>query len=144
MGQTNRQYPVFEIALSCEHGGTHTGGTKERKCIGDIIALRRPATAVGSAEMSSYLWLRIEGLEENDMARLTDPIDGFDKRRYCIPFGRLAAIAPDFNVARAKDLNDKYQPFLNVDEETPFRFLTARRALNVHGLIFDKQTGGYI
>jgi|SRR3990167_179690 len=144
MGYTNHNYPVMEIAISCEHGGTHTGGTKERKCVGDIIAIRRPAQAVGRLEQSGYLWLRIEGLEENEMARLTDPIEGHDKRRYCIPLDRLAQVVPSFNVARARDLADKYQPFLGVDEDPPFRFICSERPFNVHGLVWDKQTGGYI
>lgn len=148
MGQTNPNYPVFEIAISCEHGGTHSGGLKERKCVGDIIAIRRPAQAIGSKEMSRFLWLRVEGLEENEMARLTDPIEQngetYDKRRYCIPLERLQAIVPSFNVNRAKDLNDKYQPFLNVDEEPPYRFIGQHRPLNVRGLVFDKLTGRFI
>ena len=144
MGQTNPNYTVFEIAISCEYGGVHTNGLKERKTVGDIIAVRRPNTAIGRLEMSGYIWLRVEGLEENEMARLKDPIDGHDKRRYCIPLDRLLAIAPAFNISRAKDLNDKYQPFLGVDEEPPYRFIYGHRPLNVHGLIFDKQTGRYI
>lgn len=144
MGQTNPAYPIFEIAISCEHGGTHSGGLKERKTVGDIIAIRKPGIGIGLKEMSGYLWLRIEGLEENDMARLIDPIEGFDKRRYCIPFDRLKAIIPSLDINRAKDLNDKYQPFLSVDHDPPYRFIGTTRPLNIHGLIFDKQTGRFI
>lgn len=154
MGLTKPQYPVFEIAVSCEHGGTHSGGLKERKCVGDIIAIRKPAGAVGRLEQSGYLWLRIEGLEENDMARLTEPMTDtgnvdtatviYDKRRYCIPFERLQAIVPSFNVSRALNAADKYQPFIGVDEEPPYRFVREQRPLNVHGLIFDKQTRKFI
>lgn len=153
MGHTNPNYPVMEIALSCEHGGTHSGGLKERKAVGDIIAIRKPGSAIGSAEMSRYLWLRIEGLEENQMYRLTDPVYSnpaddssavFDKRRYCIPLDRLKAITPSLDIARATNLNDKYQPFLGVDEEPPFRFISDVRPVNVHGLIFDKVTGRFI
>lgn len=144
MGQTNPKYPVFEIAISCEHGGTHTNGTKERKCVGDIIAIRPPLGMIGGKEMGGYLWLHVEGLEENAMWHLVDTVDGFDKRRYCIPLDRLTAIVPSFNSSRAKDLDDKYQPFLNVDEEPPFRHLNKARPYNVHGLVYDKQMSRFI
>lgn len=148
MGYTNPRYPVFEIALSCEYGGTHTGGLMERKVHGDIIAMRPPSTAVGSGEMSRFLWLRIEGLEENEMAKLADLLvvneQIFDKRRYCIPLDRLKAVVPSFDIARAKDSADKYQPFLGVDEETPFRFVRDHRPLNVHGLVYDKLKSRFI
>lgn len=142
MGQTNKTYPVMEIALSCEYGGTHTNGTKERKCVGDIIAVRKPGLGIGSAEMSRYLWMWLEGLDDDAMSALdsmmiiADVI--YDKRRYVIPFERIAAIVPSFNVSRALDLLDKYQPFRGVDEEPPFRFVRDSRPFNVHGLVFDK------
>ena len=154
MGQTNRRYPVFEIALSCEDAAPHTAGTKERKQAGDIIALRRFGTEIGAKERHGYLWLRIEGLEENEMARFTDLMTNtgdpdtatrlYDKRRYCIPLARLAQAVPGFSESRARDLTDPYQPFITVDAERPHAYLAAGRPLDVHGLVFDKVTGWYL
>jgi len=147
MGQTNQKYPVFEAALSLEDAAAHTSGTKERKQVGDIIGIRKPLGYVGSGEMHRYLWLWLEGLEENEMARLTDPLSAdplnedsqhFDKRRYAIPLERLKSVVPSFNIARALDVADMYQPFLMPDLESPFRHLTSPRPLNANGLVFDK------
>ena len=147
MGQTNPNYPVREIAIAVEDCAAHTFATKERKLAGDIIACRRPAYIVGTGEVAVYLWLRVEGLEENEMARLTDMlVEGgvrFDKRRYCIPLARLAEVAPGFSVARALDPADKYQPFLTFDTESHL-WLTAAPPFDVRGLVFDKQTGAFL
>lgn len=153
MGQTNPKYPVFEVVLSLEDADAHTGGTKERKQAGDIIGIRKPLGAIGSGEMHRFLWLWLEGLEENEMTRLTEPLyaipgddtsQQFDKRRYSIPLARLQAVVPSFNIARALDVTDMYQPFLLPDLESPFPHLTTPRPLDVHGLVFDKSVGGFI
>ena len=142
MGYTNPNHPIFELALSLENCAPHTGGTKERKLAGDIVAIRRPAQAIGTKEAKTYLWLRVQGLEENDMARLTDSIEGFDKRRYCIPLERLKEIVPTFDIAKAMDPNVIYQPFLILDEED-FKFLGSEQPFEIEDILFDKQTGKY-
>ena len=142
MGYTNPNYPIFEIALSLEDSAPHTGGTKERKLAGDIVAIRRPAQAIGIKEAKTYLWLRVQGLEENNMARLTDSIEGFDKRRYCIPLERLKEIVPTFDITKALDPNVTYQPFLILDEED-YRFLGSEQPFEIEDILFDKQTGKY-
>lgn len=148
MGQTRRAYPVYEVALSCEDCAPHSGGLSERKLAGDIIALRRPHTSIGRKERATYLWLYLDGLEENDMAVLCDELmEGttrYEKRRYCIPFDRLAAVVPGFSIARALDVNDDYQPFLPIDLDEPHVRLTRTPPLDVHGLVFDRATGVYL
>lgn len=144
MGETNPSYSVFEVALSLEDCTPHTNGTKERKLAGDIIGLRRPGTMIGSAEMHTFLWLRIEGLEENEMVQLTENVAGFDKRRYSIPLDRLKALVPSFDIDRALDPSEMYQPFLLPSVETPYEYVVETRAFNVHGLVFDKQTAEFI
>lgn len=147
MGETNAVYPVCELALSLE-SCTPLAGGHERKLAGDIIACRVPGSGIGTAEAHSYLWLRVEGLEENVCARLTDRVEeggaAFDKRRYCIPLERLQAVVPTFDIARALDPLDLYQPFLVVDEDGPYTFLTMTPPLAAEGLIFDKVTGAYL
>lgn len=147
MGQTRRQYPVMEVVLACEDCAPLPSG-HERKLAGDIIGMR-PITApqagkVGSGEQHRYLWLRLTGLEENDWPQLMESLDGFDKRRYCIPLSRLAQRVPGFDVAQAMNPAVAYQPFCLVDEDSPFPFLTTHRPLDVHGLVFDKAIGRYL
>ncbi len=151
MGETNPTYPVMEIALSMENAPDNVSGT-ERKKIGDIVAIRKPGTHCGSQETKRYLWLRIEGLEENVFAVFTqqvfeptDPETGlaFDKRRYCIPLGRLQTLYPALNQVRARDPLDFYQPFVTVDSED-FSFVAADPPYQVAGLVFDKATGDYL
>jgi len=84
-----------------------------------------------------------------------------EKRRYCIPLDRLKVVAPWLDLARVRDVSQRYQPFIPIDPEWPFhRFGTeardqhgfqrfpanvvARPPLNVHGLVFDKATMRYI
>lgn len=150
MGQTNPRYPVMEIALAVEDCASHTGRLRERKRAGDIVAVRQPHYAIGAKERAAYVWLRLEGLEENEMARLADVLveteDGpvFDKRRYCVPLDRLAEVLPGFDVGRARDTADTYQPFYNLDEETGTWLALQVPPLDVHGLVFDKLTGEYL
>ena len=121
------------------------------------MAVRQPHYVIGTKEATGYIWLRVEGLEENDgpiflspnydsdvdQRDLNSPTIRFDKRRYCIPLDRLKKIYHAFDIERAKDINDIYQPFMNLDEDN-FKYLTPRKPLNVRGLIFDKLKGEYL
>lgn len=151
MGETNPNYPTMEIALAMENAPDNVPGA-ERKKIGDIITIRKPGTAIGSQEGKRFLWLRIDGLEENAFAVFTqqvyeptDPETGtpFDKRRYCVPLGKLQTLYPALNQIRARDANDFYQPFILVDSED-FSFVAADPPFDVSGLVFDKATGDYL
>lgn len=148
MGQTRRSYSVWEVALSVEDGADHAGG--ERKKVGDIIALRRPGVGIGRLEGQTLLWLRLTGLEDSEMRKLKSQLvvagvaQRFDKRRYCIPLHRIAQRIPSFDVARALNLSEWYQPFLMADEDPPYQFLTTTPAFRVEGLVFDKVRGEYL
>ncbi len=157
MGETNPTYPVREIALACFSKPDLNGN--ERIQEGDIVAVRKPNISIGRKEANIYLWLRLEGLEENEMARLADCLyepnelnvesgvptgNRYDKRRYCIPFDRLKEVYPAFNMEKARDPDVVYQPFLGIDENDLFYFLTEEPPFSVSGLVFDKQTGEYL
>lgn len=143
MGQTFKKYPIYEVALSLEDCAPHTGGTKERKLAGDIVAFRKPAEAIGLKEMKNFLWLRVEGLEENEMPRLVEPVEVggqyYDKRGYSIPLERLKKVFPSFDIERALNTDEVYQPFLVLDDDG--RYTYNHPPLNVHGLIFKKSHG---
>ncbi len=160
MPQTFKDYGPMEVALLVKSYAPHTGGTKERALEGDIIAVRRLGRAIGTAEMSLYLWVQVEGWDFNDYAILTQPIDGFDKRRHCIPFARLKTVIPSLDLARVRDPTDKYQPCIPFDDDedwmhhhghkqnervTGLRIPgVAMRPLSIEGLVFDKTTGTYL
>jgi len=149
MPQTSRSYPLREIALRVEDRSPINGN--ERSQAGDIIAIREPLKGVGSAEVSEYLWLRIEGPDQSVLDQLDsvmepetelNPIERFEKRRFSIPLDRLPAAT---NLTRVRDVTDAYQPFLPLDEDNN-RFLEGAeaRSLDVTGLVFDKLTGSYL
>ena len=151
MGVTNPNYPTMEIALCMVNAPDNPDGT-ERMKKGDIIAIRKPADFIGSQEGKIFLWLHIDGPEENEFAAFaqqvyepTDPETGerFDKRRYEVPLGRLQVLYPAFNQSRATDPNDFYQPFLLIDSED-FEIVAADPAYAVSGLVFDKAIGDYL
>jgi hypothetical protein len=151
MGVTNPNYPTMEIALAMVNAPDNADGT-ERMKKGDIIAIRKPADFIGTQEGKIFLWLHIDGPEENEFAAFaqqvyepTDPETGerFDKRRYEVPLGRLQVLYPAFNQSRATDPNDFYQPFLLIDSED-FEIVAADPAYAVSGLVFDKAIGDYL
>lgn len=150
MSETFINYPIREIAISTENSAPLNSG-HERKLEGDIVAVRNVSNGIGSGETKKFIWLRVEGLEKLEMDVLIEPLTEepfetiYDKRRYCIPLERLQKFVPTFDINRAKDATDIYQPFLNIDEDN-FLYLegTESKTLRIEGLVFDKVTGGYL
>lgn len=153
MGEINPNYPVVEVAIAV----TNNKGGWLDSFEGDIIAVRDPHFVVGNKEMGNWLWLRLEGLEENEMFRLADGImkEGdhgptkdtvYDKRRYCIPLDRLKILRPELDLTKARDTDEKYQPILMSDYTTDQRkyYLTEEKPLMVQGLVFDRVRGDYL
>jgi len=151
MPETFRDFAVVEVAiLVTDHLSLPSG--HERAVEGDIIAIRKPRRVMGTKTRSRYLWLLLEGLDWNPMSILDRsniepiPLDDipnpdeipYDKRRYCIPLDRLKVVAPFLDLARVRDVADKYQPFLNVDEDTGDHLPSSRTPFSVHGLVYDK------
>lgn len=141
MAETYRSYPVVEVALSVQ--SLHESAGHERLQEGDIVECRPPSDAVGRLEMSRFLWLRLSGLEGGQYAALSTGVEGFEKRRYRIPLERLAAVWPGFDVARARDPVEVYQPCLGLDEDTG-RYVWAAAPLEAAGLVQDVVTGEYL
>jgi hypothetical protein len=156
MGYTNRKYPVMEIAVAAINRPDHQN---ERVIPGDIVAFRRPHFVIGTKEGSDFIWLLIDGLEENEWGNLislghdadvhSDIEDAgpvYDKRRYFIPLARLKKLRPDFNIQRAMDPGDFYQPFITIDfsDSGYWYYLANEKPLSIHGLIFDKVKGAYL
>jgi len=147
-----RNYPVMEIAISADSRAAENGNRRQE---GDVVAVRRAtnwiAGEMGSKERHRFIWLRGYGLEEADIWALTEPIiEGeastvvYEKRRYAIPLERLAVRLPEFNVDRARDGSDLYQPFILPADDSPHRAVTIARPLQLRGLVFDKHLGRYL
>jgi len=151
MGDLNPNYPVMEIAISLVSYAPLASGT-ERILTGDIAAVRHPDVGVGRKEVEEYMWLRIEGLEENEFYDLTELIEDstsgiiYDKRRYCIPLEKIEEIDPDFDIDLALDNDRIYQPFLLVDYDEDYTFVLedGHLPLQVSGLVYDKAIGDYL
>lgn len=141
MGQTNRRFPVYEVAVLTQSHAPLASG-HERAVEGDIIAVRPPLRGIGMLEMHRHLWLRVDGFEEGELS-LTANVPGFEKRRYQIPLARLAEAVPGFDPAQARNPTAVYQPFCVTDEDTGV-FATAVTPLDAHGLVFDTLTGEYL
>lgn len=150
-------FPTMEVAIIVVNLPDDPGG--ERLKAGDIVDLRNPLSAIGSAETTRFLWLLLDGLEADEWlglaGNLTDPLRGdavefvdpdnvtvWDKRRYRVPLNRLVQVAPYIDIDRVEDPGDPYQPFRLLDEEK--HVLKARKPLLAQGLIFDKALGVYL
>lgn len=130
----------------------------ERKLCGDIIGCtplqRNDHGTMGTKQGTQYLMLHLEGLTRREMGWLalanTVPFNPtgdsvrYDKQRYCIPFERLKKVYPAFDIDQAKDQTLVYQPFVLVQGDPPYFFLQRPHVFDVHGLVFDKVTGGYL
>jgi hypothetical protein len=77
--------------------------------------------------MQNFMWLMVEGLEDNEMFLLTQPwpySTAYDpeadvvapewKHRFNVPLNNLKDLEPAFSRTRALDIEDGYQPFVGV------------------------------
>jgi len=167
MAGTFKNYPIMEIAILCVHQEDHAGG--ERAKIGDIITMRPPHHVIGSEEARRFLWLRLDGLEDAEFAKLKELVQDppptefkrhmvqhqndlreslvltrYDKRRCCVPLHRLQQVCPWIDLNRVRDPDDYYQPFVVPDTESHFYLAPRPSPLRVEGLVFDKVRGKYL
>lgn len=157
MGYTNRKFISKEIAILTEEYPDHD---TERGCVGDIIVVRHKHGVIGLKEATNLIWLRVDGFEENDYEPLMysnldvswdfkgqEPdIIRFDKRRFCIPLKRLKQLFPSFDIDRAKDTEDAYQPFITMDfsDSGYYYYLAYEKPLSIYGLVYDKTIQDYL
>ncbi len=134
---------IKEIAISLfdSHGGVEEG---------DVIECRDVSNGIGLKEAEGYLWFRADistSLAEVLKRSHTD-IDGniVNKRRFKIPLQQIKdVIDADFDINRARDLNDNYQPYLPIDAGCLFTDPDPQTfSLEGLDLIWDKSTEGYI
>ena len=151
MSQFARSYPDVEIAISTQSYSPLASG-HERVQEGDIVTVvGKLRTSRGLKAGKLFLWLRIYGEEIAFLQQLMehifdldgdgDPGKQFDKKRFNIPLQRLKNQFPAFDLVRARDPLDDYQPFIPFDEDD-FRYLEgpALRPFALWGLVVDKKT----
>lgn len=125
MPETYTQCSVWEVAIAVS--------TKSRESSmneGDIVAVRKAGPqGIGTGEMKDFLWVRVCGWDDAQVARLTEAIGhssgrSFQKRRFQIPLGRLRqVVGPPFSLSRAHDRQVAHQPCL-VPAEPEYVVLT--------------------
>ena len=136
-------YSTFEMAILLVD--LPDNGTHERAKIGDIIAIRlHNLHHCGNAEKGMFLWIPVDGLEDDEMSVFADSVEGFEKRRYCVPLDRLKELVPTLEMAKVLDPSIKYQPFTLPDEEDFNRYLAPTAPLPIQGSVFDKAIGTYL
>lgn len=151
---TFKEFIVYRVAVNIQDHSDH--GTSERSKIGDIVDARperSTVNGVGSGETKDFIWLRLRGFSRDKMDRLTDIMEDttagkiYDKRRYYINLEDLKKQFPAFDIARAKDANDFYQPFYITNKQKDanwgYEFLIRSVIFDARGLVFDKQTRLY-
>jgi len=161
-----RRYPPCTLIVCCQ---TLLGGKPDldRFREGDLVGIHDPnQDGLGVKEAKHYMLLPLaSSLLDTELSALFRPAPPL-KRRYCIPFKRLAELT-DFDESRARDPEDVYQPFVGVETirapglgwrhkhggtvvtavltQSAYLFLGIRqRPFLPWGLIFDQVAGRYI
>lgn len=153
---------IIEIALAFD--GERTGrGKRQHSEEGDIIASRSPTGIVGSAEAHAWIWCQVE-IPDGTLAALASlglntraiprgrhvgAAANQVKHRFNINAIKLTVKQPGFNMARARNPRNLYQPFYG--DITPVRggaggyVLSNPVVLSASGgLLHDKVSGSDI
>ena len=103
------------IALFNSHGGIEEG---------DIVVCRKPIGGIGKKEGKQFLWISADISEEfyNFLSRpeKDDDENIVKKRKYKIALDEIKKINESFDLVKARDLDDEYQPFLSMDKDNLF------------------------
>lgn len=109
--------------------------------VGDIVHVIPDGRYIGRQETKHFLWLMMEDVPPEV---LSDP----RKRMYCIPLERLhfAYKLVGFKLDRALDLEDPYQPFLELATNEPSKgeYVLRYVRFGAYGLIYDKRGERYL
>jgi hypothetical protein len=134
---------VYEIAIMVKNA---PGGIEE----GDILTCRKPAGGIGKSEAGICIWIKVE-LGEKLAEQIREPIYDVNgksvlvKRRYKITLDKIKELNAEFDLNRAKDHIDKYQPYLEIDKDYLFVDPNPQiLELEKLKIIWDKQTETYI
>lgn len=134
---------IYEMAIMVKNA---PGGIEE----GDILTCRKPKGGIGDLEAGICIWIKVE-LSENLAGKIAQAIRDVNgksvliKRRYKITLDKIKALNAEFDLNRAKDHMDKYQPYLEIDKDYLFVDHNPQiLELEKLKIIWDKQTETYI
>lgn len=141
MGWSNPNFPVAQVAITFQG---HSGNVFRKE--GDIAGMRiDEINGFGLRTVKPYIWMRLTGLEENELFNLAIPnTEGieegiiFNKYRYSTPITKIIEKFPDFDLSFARDINMIYQPFINLDERNHI-ITWKHEPFDVRGFVWDKQ-----
>lgn len=105
---------------------------------GDIIAIREPQLHIGLKEGRDFLWFLADDSELPDPALLEGDAPGL-KKRFNIPLARLQAKFGQFNLSRARNPDDWYQPFRGTDTGGMHR--SEHALFTLRDIMVDKRSG---
>lgn len=118
-------------------------GDPKRVQVGDIVTMRPARGSVGRKELQSVIWVTINSPVDLGWADFKEPMrdkngEVIAKRRFSIGvgLGKLKTIMPSFDLAKAANPNEVYQPFVNVDATGGRQ--RAKQDIPLTGLFTDK------
>lgn len=116
----------------------------DRAKAGDVIVARPATGKIGKEELTQFIWITmdvvnpvvLEGLMEfpSDVEGRTIPGKW---RKFSIPLLRLKQLNASFDLKRAADPRDAYQPFVNISGSQ----MTVKESVPYDQTILDKDTG---
>lgn len=112
---------MVEVAIAMFNSGNPLGAR-----VGSIVEARQPLGMIGSKERLLYLWMQVEGPDEEVLLglkehRYQDPGSRLilvHKYRWEVPVAALQGTIRGFELLRAMNPLEVYQPTLNLDART--------------------------
>lgn len=116
----------------------------DRAKAGDIIVVRPAVGVIGKEEQTGIIWITVdvtnpvvlEGLMEFPTDVQGRVIAG-SWRKFAIPLLRLKQLNASFDLKRAADPRDAYQPFVQIDGTR----MTVKEHIPYDQTVIDKETG---
>lgn len=111
---------------------------------GDIIVVRKAIGTIGKEEKTGFIWVTMDVANDAVLSGLMEfPTDVQGRvvegswRKFSIPLLRLKQLNASFDLKRAADPLDAYQPFVNISGDR----VTVKEHIPYDQSILDKETG---
>lgn len=129
---------IYEIAIQAEDYQD-----PRRAQVGDIITIRPARGTMGRKQVNHLIWITVDSPVDLNIADFKSPVFAKDgtmlhKRRFNIngSLDKLKQIMPSFDIEKAKNPRETYQPFLNLDEKLGHQ--TSKQHVPLVNLLQDK------
>lgn len=130
----------YEVAIQAED--YHD---PKRAQVGDIITIRPARGTMGRKQLKHLIWITIDSpVDLNPIDFIKPVLDEkgqiIAKKRFSIGsnLSKLKAIMPSFDLSKAANANELYQPFLDLDEKLGKQ--RSKQDVPLVGLFQDKGT----